>query len=493
MIDAQKKTGNSRGKTPAKRRAGVTSEILDRVPPYNLEAEYGVLGSMLIDPQCCDDVILEVSTADFYDDLNATAFATIEEMWNDSDAIDITTLREQLSKRMAADNHATPEGAAMKFMATITQSVANAAHAVYYAKIVREKSILRTLINSATEILRDAYKGTSDSQTLAAEAEQKIFAIQERTTEDPETVTDVMHAALESLERRRKGERPGVSTGYTDLDEMLGMLRPGELIVLAARPSMGKTAFLLNLVERTCLHHETKCLFMSLEMGRMELADRMLCSLAKVDLNKARNGRFGESETKKFVEAADQIFNRPIWIDDHAGIKVSKIAAKARRIKRRHGLDLIVIDYLQLIEPNDPRTPREQQVAEASKCLKAMAKNLGVPVIVVAQLNRNAEQGAEPRPKLSHLRESGSIEQDADVVMFVHRPEYFLSPEERQRRKDDGDAIIGQAEIIIAKQRNGPVGQVHLRWFEQFARFEEPAAERFNEFDTFNDRGYEPA
>lgn len=486
-MNETKTNGNGQRRT---RRKEVSAEILDRMPPVNIAAEHAVLGSMLISPNaCCDEVLMEVGVPDFYDDVNATAFGTIEEMWVAGKAIDVTTLHEQLRKRFEADDRDNASTEATQFLARITNSVANAAHAVHYAKIVRDKAVYRTLIDSATEILRDAYSENGDSQTIATTAEQKLFAIQERMVTEPQKASNLLHDALEAMERRRGGERTGTSTGYAQLDLKLGCVRPGELIVVAARPSMGKTAFMLNVVERTCIKHGSKVLFISLEMSGMELMDRLLCSMARVDLNKARSGLHSQADAMKFVAAGDEIYAAHLFVDDNSTLKVSQIATKARRCKRRHGLDLVVIDYLQLIAADDLRAPREQQVALISKQLKAMAKQIGVPVVVVAQLNRQAEQGSEHRPKLSHLRESGSIEQDADVVMFVHREEYYMTNDQREKTKKEGDPnkVIGRAEIIIAKQRNGPVGDVKFAWLSQFARFEELAAERHSEFDEFNE------
>jgi replicative DNA helicase len=276
-----------------------------------------------------------------------------------------------------------------------------------------------------------------------------------------------------------------VETGFTDFDQLTGGLHNSELIILAARPSMGKTALAMNMAEHAAIQLQTPVLFISLEMSSIELADRMLCSLAKVNGHRLRNGTISAEDRARLVEKAAEISQAPLYVDDSPSRTVTEIAAAARRIRRREGrLGLIVIDYLQLIEPDNSKDPRQEQVARIARRLKGMARELEVPVLCLAQLNRQAEDSKDHRPRLSHLRESGAIEQDADVVMFVHREEYY-------HRGDEQNEYAGQAELIVSKQRNGPIGDVRLVWLREFTRFQDEVPDRLQEFDDYNDPGYD--
>jgi replicative DNA helicase len=295
----------------------------------------------------------------------------------------------------------------------------------------------------------------------------------------------VLHEAMERIDARMRGEHThgGVDTGFTDLDAMLGGLHNGELIVLAARPSMGKTAFAMNIAEFVSIVSRVPVLFVSLEMSAIELADRLLCSYSRVNGHQLRNGTITKEDRMRLVEKAGEISSSPLFVDDSPGRTVTEIAAAARRIARREGrLGLIVIDYLQLCEPDNPKDPRQEQVARMTRRLKGLAREMQVPIVCLAQLNRQTEASKDNIPRLSHLRESGAIEQDADVVMFVHREEYY-------HRGEDAQAMAGMAQIIVAKQRNGPVGDVDLIWKRDFTRFENKAPERYSEFDNYNAGG----
>jgi replicative DNA helicase len=290
-----------------------------------------------------------------------------------------------------------------------------------------------------------------------------------------------MNRALERLDQRMKGTHTagGIFTGYTDLDEITGGLHDSELIILAARPSMGKTAFAMNIAEHAAVVEKKPVLFVSLEMSALELADRLLCSAARVNGHRLRNGTISNDDRRKLMEKATQISSCKLFVDDTPSRTMTEIAANARRLKRKDGLALIVIDYLQLIEPDNPKDQRQEQVAKIARRLKILARELAVPVICLAQLNRQAEVSRDNKPRLSHLRESGAIEQDADVVMFVHREEYYAGNEEEKAR------VSGQAEIIVAKQRNGPVGEIKLTWLRDFTRFENAAFEQHSEFAAY--------
>ncbi|KAA5539858.1 replicative DNA helicase [Roseiconus nitratireducens] len=471
---------NSRRKN--KKRPQSAAEILQRQPPYDLEAEMGVLGSVLLLPEVCDD-IASLKAEDFYDDANRILYGHLREMYDSGDKIDVTLL---VSRLKTSSEYETIGGGA--YLARLANSVPNAAHAVYYAGIVSEKAVYRNLIEASTEILRDAYDQSSDARELCAQAEQKVFSIMDgRSTNSLHSMSDVLHAAMDRMEARLRGEVTDgtVETGLTDYDTMTGGLHNGELIILAARPSMGKTALAMNIAEHAAIEMRQPVLFVSLEMSGIELADRMLCSLARVNGHRLRNGTISADDQSRLINKANEISAAPFFVDDSPSRTVSEIAAAARRIKRRHGknggegnLGLIVIDYLQLIEPDNSRDPRQEQVAKIARRLKGLARELEVPMLCLSQLNRQAEDSKDHRPKLSHLRESGAIEQDADVVMFVHREEYYHRGEERAQ-------YAGQAEIIIAKQRNGPVGDVQLTWESDFTRFSNRAPERHDEFSDY--------
>src|SRR6056297_1877023 len=395
----------------------------------------------------------------------------------EAEKIDVTLLVSRLRK---AEEFEAIGGAA--YLGRLATSVPNAAHAVYSAKIVAEKATYRKLIEAGTDILRDAYDQTHEARDLVAQAEQRVFSIMDgRSTQTVSSISDILHKAMDRIDARMCDDHSEgtIETGYIDFDAMTGGFHEGELIILAARPSMGKTAFAMNIAENISMSSRVPALFVSLEMSGIELADRMLCSLARVNGHKLRAGDITAEERARLVQKANEISQAPFYVDDSPSRTVSEIAAGARRIVRRDGsLGMIVIDYLQLIEPDNPRDPRQEQVAKIARRLKGMARELEVPVLCLSQLNRQAEDSKDHRPRLSHLRESGAIEQDADVVMFVHREEYY-------HRGEDRAQYAGQAEIIVAKQRNGPVGEVQLTWEADFTRFSNRAPDRHSEFDDY--------
>lgn len=470
--------GSSRSNGGRSSRRDSGGSIFERRPPCNLDAEAGVLGSILIKPDVCDDVALILRPEDFYDDANRTLFEHLLRMHDAGRKIDGTLLLEQLN---ASGDLESVGGEAN--LARIVQSTPTAAHAVYYAEIVRDKATYRSLIDASTDILKDAYDESHAAREALSHAEQKIFAILDnRGASNISDIRAVLHEAMDRLDARMRGEHNtgGVETGFADLDKLTSGLHNGELVVLAARPSMGKTAFALNIAENVAMRQQVATLFVSLEMSAIELADRMLCSYAHVNGHRLRSGSLSQADRLRLVEKAAELSQAPLYVDDSASRTVTEIAAAARRIARRHKrLGLIVIDYLQLIEPDDSNDPRQEQVAKMTRRLKGLARELKVPVLCLAQLNRQAEASKDNRPRLSHLRESGAIEQDADVVMFVHRESYYLRGEERDQRENE-------AEIIVAKQRNGPIDDVPLVWRKDFTRFEDKAPERLQAFDDYN-------
>ena len=454
--------------------------LLEKQPPCNIDAEVCVLGSIILRPNVCDEVSMILRSEDFFDDAHRLLYQAMMRMHESGRKVDVALLVDELKN---ASVYETIGGAA--YIAKIANSVPNAAHAEHYAKLIREHATRRQLIEAATGILESAYDASGETPSLLSDAEQKIFAIQEgRGSAEVHEVRDVLMEAMDRLDARMKGEHAesATETGFHDLDDLLGGLHQNELIILAARPSMGKTAFALNITEHASIATNRSVLFVSLEMSRVELADRMLCSLAQVDSHKLRNGTISREDSKKLFQKANEISEAPLYIDDSPSRTVGEIAAAARRIIRANDapLGLIAIDYLQLIEPDNPNDPRQEQVAKIARRLKGLARELEVPLLCLAQLNRQAEASKDNRPRLSHLRESGAIEQDADVVMFVHREEYYRSGEER-------DQVSGEAEIIIAKQRNGPIGDVELLWHRKHTRFVNKAARSYDEFEQFND------
>jgi len=460
----------------------IEKDLLDRETPFSLEAERALLGSIMLLPDTLDDVISVVKATDFYDEANGILYKCIAEMHNLGRKIDPMLVRQKLKDSGQLDRVGGPA-----YLAEVFTQVPHAGHATYYAKIVEEKAIQRQLIFACTDILKETYQPEEETSKLLSEAEHKIFSIRERR--QPETLTDlesILHDAMDRLEARMRGDAMAgtVDSGFTDLDKLLGGLHASELVILAARPSMGKTAFAMNIAENVSRVQGQPTLFISLEMSAIELIERLLCSVARVNSHRLRNGTLATDDRKRLVKTSSSLSKVPFYVDDSPTRTVAEIAAAARRIKRSAGsLGLIVIDYLQLIEPDNSNDPRQEQVAKIARRLKGLARELHVPVLCLSQLNRQAEDSKEHRPRLHHLRESGAIEQDADVVMFVHRKEYFLTGEER-------DEVAGQAQILVEKQRNGPTGEIDLTWMREFTRFDNCAIGR-DEYDAYPDVGFE--
>jgi replicative DNA helicase len=449
-----------------------------RERPANVDAERAVLGSILLKPDVCDDVALLIRPEDFADDAHQVLFRHLLELHDSGKRIDATIVLERL--RTSGDLDRIGGASAL---ADIVQAVPHAAHATHYGQIVREKAMLRSLIDASTDILRDAYDAVDEPRELVARAESRIFSILEhRSSAEARPIESVLTEVMARMDARMRHEHAlgGVETGFSELDTLCGGLHNSELIILAARPSMGKTAFAMNIAEHVAIDLQQPALFVSLEMASLELADRLLCSASQVNGHRLRNGTISQEDRRRLVQKSAEISSAPLYIDDTPGRTLTEIAAVARRLKRKHGLSLVVIDYLQLIEPDNPRDPRQEQVAKIARRLKTMSRELDIPVLCLAQLNRQAEVSRDNRPRLNHLRESGAIEQDADVVMFVHREEYYQSNDE------DRERVKGQAEIIIAKQRNGPIGDVKLLWQHDYTRFVNLEHRPYDEFEAFS-------
>jgi len=432
----------------------------DRLPPQSREAERSVLGSMLRDNAAIDDVVNVVRGDSFYEDAHQKIFNAIVALHNRSHPADLVTLGEELIQLKQVEDIG-----GLAYLADLWNATPTAANAEYYARIVRDRAVLRNLIHASTEILRDAYDQAQPADEMLGSAERKILEIAEKgTTGQTLTLEQAINEAYARIDTRHQGEAlsiSGLSTGYTDLDEITAGLQNSELILVAARPSVGKTAFALNIVRNIAVDERQPVFFVSLEQSRIEIAERMLCCQARVDSHKLRKGNLSRDDMDKLVEAGGLLRDAKLFIDDSPGQPMLRIAANARRLLRREKIKLVVIDYLQLIEPDNRRDPRQEQVAQISRRLKFLARELSIPVVALAQVNRSSEDRQDHRPRLADLRESGSLEQDSDTVMLLHRPDRY-EPGQHE----------GIIEVIIGKQRNGPTGEITLAYIKQYMRFE---------------------
>lgn len=449
---------------------------LDRAPPQNVDAEKSLLGSLMLDNQMLDEVADALTADDFYLDRHRRIYQAIvklSETGSGSKGIDALTVAEALSR-----TNELGEAGGSDYLIELYESVPHAAHAKYYAGIVRDKSTQRRLIYACTDILKNAYDQSTETQDLLDQAEQKIFHILQQ--QEAGAKLEMREILLESFARieariENKGVS-GIATGFCDLDAKTNGLQPTELVILAARPSMGKTAFILNLAESIADKAQAGVLIFSLEQSRHELSERFLCIRGKLDMHRMRKGELDEDQRDRLLRTASELGNLPLFIDDAPGRSMSQIAAISRRLKRKDDIKVVIIDYLQLIEAEDRRAPREQQIAQITRRLKFLAKELDIPVVALAQLNRGVELREDKRPKLADLRESGAIEQDADIVMFLHRPEMY-----------DATDRPGEADVIVAKHRNGPTGEVKLQFEKQFMVFRNLAGHTPNGSDPFSD------
>jgi replicative DNA helicase len=456
--------GNGNGQSHGRSSKGEGGMLADRLPPQNLEAEQGVLGSALLDNDVLHDVVPLLKVEDFYRDTHQILYRTIRDLYDLGKAIDVITLAEELTRR---DQFKAIGGD--ETLAQIVNCVPHAANARYYADIVRQKSISRELIECANEILRDGYSNNFTAEQLLEAAEQRVFNIAEDQTKgDTIELKDVLQDAMERIGLRAESKHPitGVGTGYFELDDITAGLQPEQLVILAARPSMGKTALALNICEHAAVDLNIPVLFVSLEMGQMELAERILCSRSKVDGHKLRTGQgIGPKELTMLGNGFQALRLAPLFIDDTPSRNMLQVTANARRLKLRQNLGLIVVDYIQLIDSEESRDSRQEQIAKISRRLKGLARQLKVPVIALSQLNRAVENREDRRPRMADLRESGAIEQDADLVLLLHRPEYY-----------DPNDQPGIAELIIAKNRSGATGTVKMTFLKHLTRFENLAS-----------------
>ena len=435
------------------------TEYFQNIPPHDDAAEQAVLGCMFLDKEAVATALEILRADDFYRPDHQRVFEAAEELFSAGIPVDVITIKNKLEEKQIFE-----QIGGLQFVVSISTAVASSVNVKHYAKIVEEKSLLRRLIKTASEVSQISYEGKEDVNFIMEKAEKGIFDImQNRRTEEFASIRDIAVSAFEKIEDvyHNKGKVTGVATGFADFDAKTAGLQKSDLILLAARPSMGKTAFALNIVQNAAIRGNVPTAIFSLEMSKEQLVNRMLCSEAMMDAQKMRTGELVDSDWPVLIEAMGPLSQAPIYIDDTPGVSPMDIRSKCRRLKMEKGLGLIVIDYLQLMTGNGKNESRQQEISAISRSLKAIAREMDAPVIALSQLSRACEQRADHRPMLSDLRESGAIEQDADLVAFLYRDEYYFPDSEKKN----------QAELIIAKQRNGPTGTVDLTWMGQYTRF----------------------
>ncbi|MGD0137574.1 MAG: replicative DNA helicase [Tepidisphaeraceae bacterium] len=429
----------------------------DRLPPHSIEAEMCFLASMMLDREIIGQSIQLIDRESFYQADHQIIFDVLLKLYELNRPIDSVILFEELVKRQLLE-----EVGGTEYIAQILNCVPSAAHGLHYAGIVREKAMLRQLIGASNDILRDAYAPYEHADVVLDKAERRIFEIADKkTTGSISSLGEVAHEVYEMLEE--KGRR-GLESGFYELDDMLNGMQNGEMLIVAARPSMGKTAFAMNIIEHLAADLQLPCGIFSLEMSKQQLAQRLMCSRANIDAQKVRRGMLNASEFQQLAQTVTGLSKAPIWVDDSAGMTPLELRAKARRLKLKHDVKCLMVDYMQLMY-NPGSESRQQEISEISRVVKSVARELNIPVICLSQLNRATEGRDGHRPRMSDLRESGSIEQDADVVMLLHREDYY-----RMSEPDFQPDNI--AEVIVAKQRNGPTGTIKLTFSNKTTRFE---------------------
>ena len=441
--------------------------LIKRIMPHSVEAEQAVIGSMLMDKEAILTSSEIICKDDFYQSAYGILFEAIVEIYNEGKPVDLVTLQSRLKEKNVPD-----EISSLEYVRDLVTAVPTSANVKYYAQIVSEKSMLRRLIKLSEEIENTCYLGKEPMEAVLETTEKKVFElVQKRSTGDFVPIKQVVLNALEKIEAASKnaGSVTGIPTGFLDLDYKTAGLQPSDLILIAARPSMGKTAFVLNIAQHVAFKANKSVAIFSLEMSKEQLVNRLFALEAQVDAQSLRTGNLKDSDWEKLIESAGIIGKSKLMIDDTPGISISELRSKCRKMKLEHGLDIIIIDYLQLMtgRVGGKSESRQQEISEISRALKGVARELNVPVIALSQLSRAVEQRPDHRPMMSDLRESGAIEQDADVVMFIYRDDYYNKDTE----------IKNVAEIIIAKQRNGAIGTVNLTWLPQYTKFANYAKE----------------
>lgn len=438
----------------------MNEQFQDRIPPQNIEAEQAVLGAIFLEPSSLTVTSEVLIPEDFYRSAHQKIFNVMLKLNDEGKAVDLITVTEDLAATKSLE-----DVGGVTYLSELAGSVPTAANVEYYARIVEEKSILRRLIRTATNIAQEGYNREDEVAELLGEAEKNIMEVAQRKNSGSfENIKDVLVRTYDNIEElaNRKGDVTGIPTGFAELDRMTAGFQRNDLIIVAARPSVGKTAFALNIAQNVATKTDENVAIFSLEMGAEQLVMRMLCAEGNINAQNLRTGALTDEDWRKLTMAMGSLSNAGIYIDDSPGVRIGEIRAKSRRMKQEHGLGMIVIDYLQLIQGNGRSGEnRQQEVSEISRSLKALARELEVPVIALSQLSRGVEQRQDKRPMMSDIRESGSIEQDADIVAFLYRDDYYDKESENKN-------II---EIIIAKQRNGPVGTVSLAFVKEYNKF----------------------
>ncbi len=433
---------------------------IERLPPQNLDAEQAVLGSMLLEGEAIVHAAELLEEAAFYAEAHQQIFSVLLTLYRNNIPVDLVTVTDELSKRQLLEK----VGGA-SYLAMLTRIVPTAANVEHYCRIVKQKAILRHLIRAATQIATESYEGMTEPDLLLDRAESLIFDIaSKKVKRDAVAMKEIVKQSIELIDQlyQRKGMITGLPTGFVELDQQLAGLQPADLIVVAGRPAMGKSSFSLCVAEHVALAQKMGVALFSLEMSKEHLAQRLLCSYGRINAHNVRSGMLSSSEWPTLTKAAGKLSEAPIFIDDSPSLSILELRAKARRLKSRHDIHLVVLDYLQLMDESAVTENRQQEISVISRSLKALARELDIPVIAVSQLSRAPERRESFRPRLSDLRESGAIEQDADVVLMLFREEYYNPTEENR----------GVAEVIIAKQRNGPTGTVKLAFIKEYTRFE---------------------
>ncbi|MFI4896234.1 MAG: replicative DNA helicase [Phycisphaerales bacterium JB059] len=486
MESSTKASGSFEGKPDRRRPPGGADaglKLFDREPPASVHAERSLLGSMLLDPQVIPDILPFVNTGEaFFLEGHAAIFQALIEIYDKRQSGDLVQLAEALRARGVLD-----QVGGTKYLVQLAEAVPSAANAPHYARIVSDRARLRKLINAAGEILYDAYHADDSSpeggKGVVDIAERRIFEIaEEEQTGESEALFDLVEAEIKRLEQADGSAINGIATGFEDLDKLLGGLQKGEMLILAARPSMGKTAISLNIAEQAAFggvtpwspptNRRVPIGYFSLEMSAEGLTQRLISARSGVDAHKIRTGAISPSELEEVTRACQELSEAPLHIDDTPALSILALRARARRMKRKHHIEALVIDYLQLLtSPSAGRESRQVEVSAISRGIKALARELEIPIVCLAQLNRGAEQRERNRPRMSDLRESGSIEQDADVVMLLHREAYYHKDDEEWLNDPDNADKLNLTELIIAKQRNGPTGVVKLSWDDKTTRF----------------------
>ncbi|MFH2013320.1 MAG: replicative DNA helicase [Pseudomonadota bacterium] len=433
-----------------------------KVPPQNIEAEQSILGGILLDNEVFHQVLEVLNEDDFYHASHRKVFLSMIELYENNEPVDLITLTNTLKNKSQLD-----EIGGVSYLTSLVDSIPTTANISYYTKIIKEKSILRKLINKTTEIASMSYENTDDVDDLLDQAERAIFEISENKVKPSfYSIREMIKDSFKSIESlyEKKELITGIPTGFEGIDKFTSGFQLSDLIIIAGRPSMGKTSFALNIAQHAAIESNIPVGIFSLEMSKEQLSLRMLCSEAKVDAQRLRSGFLNESDWPKLTRAAGSLSEAPIFVDDTPALSVLEVRAKARRLKSEKGLGLIIVDYLQLMRGRVNVERREQEISEISRSLKSLAKELNLPVVALSQLNRKVEDRHDRRPQLADLRESGAIEQDADVIIFIYRDEIYNKSEDNENK--------GTAEIIIGKQRNGPIGMTKLAFIDKFATFE---------------------